>query len=150
MFHLVNQFGNAHKKVKSERKRDELIAMGYHEVEEDRGVEDVAPYNGPQQADEPQQAGDPLQVYTTEDDAQGSAAIGDDTEGGTEEGKQTADGLNTTGDDAQAVKDPEPATTIEPEPEDKEPKPAKSPKTTGGKSTKGATKSTKAKKIAEE
>lgn len=32
MFHLVNKYGNVHKKVKSERKRDELIALGYHEV----------------------------------------------------------------------------------------------------------------------
>lgn len=32
MFHLINQYGNVHKKVESERKRDELIALGYHEV----------------------------------------------------------------------------------------------------------------------
>lgn len=34
MFHLVNQYGNVHKKVESERKRDELIAAGYKLVEE--------------------------------------------------------------------------------------------------------------------
>lgn len=34
MFHLVNQYGNVHKKVESERKRDELIAAGYRLVEE--------------------------------------------------------------------------------------------------------------------
>ena len=34
MFHLVNKYGNVHKKVESERKRDELIALGYHVVEE--------------------------------------------------------------------------------------------------------------------
>lgn len=153
MFYMVSENGNAHRKVNSEHKRDELIALGYREVKEpveEPAVDGVAPYNGPQQADEPQQVDDPLQMHTTEDDAQGNAAIGDDTEGVTEEGKQTADGLNTTEDDTQAVKDPESATAPEPEPEDKEPKPAKSPKTTGGKSPKGATKSTKAKKNAAE
>ena len=34
MFHLVNKYGNVHKKVESERKRDELIAAGYRLVEE--------------------------------------------------------------------------------------------------------------------
>ena len=34
MFHMVSKYGNAHRKVKSERKRDELIALGYHEVKE--------------------------------------------------------------------------------------------------------------------
>ena len=34
MFHLVNKYGNVHKKVESERKRDELIAAGYKLVEE--------------------------------------------------------------------------------------------------------------------
>lgn len=34
MFHLVNKYGNAHKKVESERKRDELIASGYRLAEE--------------------------------------------------------------------------------------------------------------------
>ena len=140
MFHLVNKFGNVHKLVNSERKRDELIAAGYRLAEEpveEPAVDGVAPYNGPQQADEPQQVDDPLQMHTTEDDAQGNAAIGDDTKGVTE-------------DDTQAVKDPEPATALEPKPEDKEPKPAKSPKTTGGKTTKGATKSTKANKTEKE
>lgn len=33
MFHLVNKFGNVHKKVESERKRDELIAAGYRLTE---------------------------------------------------------------------------------------------------------------------
>ena len=32
MFHMVSEHGNAHRKVKSERKRDDLIALGYHEV----------------------------------------------------------------------------------------------------------------------
>ena len=59
-------------------------------------------------------------------------------------------GLNTTEDDTQAVKDPEPATALEPKPEAKKPKPAKSHKTTGGKTTKGATKSTKANKTEKE
>lgn len=153
MFHLVNKYGNVCKKVESERKRDELIDAGYRLAEEpveEPAVDGVAPYNGPQQADEPQQVDDPLQMHTTEDDAQGNVAIGDDTEGVTEEGKQTADDLNTTEDDTQAVKDPEPATALEPKPEDKEPKPVKSPKTTGGKTTKGATKSTKANKTEKE
>lgn len=66
MFHLVNKYGNVHKKVESERKRDELIDAGYRLAE------------------------------------------------------------------------------------DKEPKPVKSPKTTGGKTTKGATKSTKANKTEKE
>lgn len=34
MFYMVSEHGNAHRKVKSERKRDELIALGYHVVEE--------------------------------------------------------------------------------------------------------------------
>ena len=34
MFHLVNKYGNVHKKVESERKRDELIAAGYRLAEE--------------------------------------------------------------------------------------------------------------------
>lgn len=34
MFHMVSEHGNAHRKVKSEHKRDELIALGYHVVEE--------------------------------------------------------------------------------------------------------------------
>lgn len=34
MFYMVNKYGNAHKKVESERKRDELIALGCHEVKE--------------------------------------------------------------------------------------------------------------------
>ena len=54
MFRLVNKFGNVHKHVKDARKRDELIAAGYKLVEEpvegERGVEDVAPYDGPQDA----------------------------------------------------------------------------------------------------
>ena len=33
MFHLVNKYGNVHKKVESERKRDELIASGYRLAE---------------------------------------------------------------------------------------------------------------------
>lgn len=102
MFYMVSENGNAHRKVKSERKRDELIALGYHEVkvpaEEERGVEDVAPYDGPQQADEPQRVDDPLQMHTTEDDAQDAA---------TEEGAQAAaGGDNTTEDDAQAEANP--------------------------------------------
>ena len=47
MFHLVNKFGNVHKHVKDARKRDELIAAGYKLVKE---PEEVAPYNGPQDA----------------------------------------------------------------------------------------------------
>ncbi|MBQ3202786.1 MAG: hypothetical protein IJB36_03995 [Clostridia bacterium] len=130
MFYMVSKYGNAHKKVESERKRDELIAMGYHEVEEpveeERGVEvatatsavvndhpvdgqsrggpsrseTVAPYDGPQQADEPQQVDDPLQMHTTEDDTQATAAIDDDTEEGAQ---AAAGGDNTTEDDAQAA-----------------------------------------------
>ena len=34
MFHLVSEFGNAHKIVMTEKKRDELIVQGYREVEE--------------------------------------------------------------------------------------------------------------------
>ena len=34
MFHLVNQFGNVHKHVKSERKRDEMLKEGWKPVEE--------------------------------------------------------------------------------------------------------------------
>lgn len=34
MFHMVNEFGNAHKIVPTERKRDELIAQGWRVVEE--------------------------------------------------------------------------------------------------------------------
>ena len=34
MFHMVNELGNAHKIVPTERKRDELIAQGYREVED--------------------------------------------------------------------------------------------------------------------
>ncbi len=143
MFHLVNKYGNVHKKVESERKRDELIAAGYRLVEEpaeEPAVDGVAPYNGPQQADEPQQADDPLQIYTTEDDTQGNAANCDDTEG-----------ITTTEDSNQAVKEPEPATAPEPEPEAKAPKAAKSTKSTAGKSSKGAAKNTKTKKnVAEE
>ena len=33
MFYLVNKYGNVHKKVESERKRDELIASGYRLAE---------------------------------------------------------------------------------------------------------------------
>lgn len=101
MFHLVNKYGNVHKKVESERKRDELIAAGYRLAEEpveEPAVDGVAPYNGPQQADEPQQVDDPLQMHTTEDDTQGAA---------TEEGAQAAaGGDNTTEDDAQAEVNP--------------------------------------------
>ena len=102
MFHLANKYGNVHKKAESERKRDELIAAGYRlveePVEEERGVEDVAPYEGPQQTDEPQQVDDPLQMHTTEDDAQDAA---------TEEGAQAAaGGDNTTEDDTQAEVNP--------------------------------------------
>lgn len=46
MFHLVNKYGNVHKKVKSERKRDELIAMGYHEVEEPQQSDEEKPKSG--------------------------------------------------------------------------------------------------------
>ena len=102
MFHMVNEHGNVPKFAKDARKRDELIALGYHvveePVEEERGVEDVAPYNGPQQADEPQQVDDPLQMHTTEDDIQGAA---------TDEGAQAAaGGDNATEDDAQAEVNP--------------------------------------------
>lgn len=107
MFYMVSKYGNAHRKVKSERKRDELIAAGYRlveePVEEERGVEDVAPYDGPQQADEPQQVDDPLQMYTTEDDTQATAAIDDDIEEGAQ---AAAGGDNTTEDDAQAEVNP--------------------------------------------
>ncbi len=34
MFHLVNEFGNVHRNVASEKKRDELIALGYRVVED--------------------------------------------------------------------------------------------------------------------
>ena len=34
MFYMVSENGNAHRKVNSEHKRDELIALGYHVVEE--------------------------------------------------------------------------------------------------------------------
>lgn len=34
MFHMVNELGNAHKIVSTERKRDELIAQGYRVVED--------------------------------------------------------------------------------------------------------------------
>lgn len=43
MFHLVNKYGNVHKKVESERKRDELIAAGYRLVEEPVEVAAVVP-----------------------------------------------------------------------------------------------------------
>lgn len=106
MFYMVSEHGNAHRKVKSERKRDELIALGYHEVkapvEEERGVEDVAPYDGPQQTDEPQQVDDPLQMYTTEDDTQGAAIDEDDTQGAATE--EDVDGA-TTEDDTLATAD---------------------------------------------
>lgn len=32
MFYMVSENGNAHRKVNSEHKRDELIALGYREV----------------------------------------------------------------------------------------------------------------------
>lgn len=83
MFHLVNKFGNVHKHVKDARKRDELIAAGYRLAEEpvevasveEPVVDGVAPYEGPQQVD------DPLQMHTSEDDTQDAA---------TEEGAQDA------------------------------------------------------------
>ncbi len=34
MFHMVNDLGNAHKIVPTERKRDELIAQGWRVVED--------------------------------------------------------------------------------------------------------------------
>lgn len=54
MFHLVNQFGNVHKMVQSEAKKNEMLKDGWKVVEE------------PQQADEPQNATDPTISYTTE------------------------------------------------------------------------------------
>ena len=161
MFHLVNKYGNVHKNVESEHKRDELIAAGYRLVAENdaavaatphpspaatpspqgEGLNTVAPYDGPQQAEEPQQVEDPLQMHTTEGDTQGAATTEDGTEG-------------TTEDSAQAVKDPEPATAPEPEPEPepeaKAPKAAKTSKSTAGKSSKGVAKSNKTKKNAAE
>ncbi|MBR3778195.1 MAG: hypothetical protein IKL13_00515 [Clostridia bacterium] len=99
MFHMVNKLGNVHKFVKDARKRDELIALGYHvveePVEEERGVED------------------PLQMHTTEDDTQGAATDEDDTQATAaigddiEEGAQaTAEGDNATEDDAQVEVNP--------------------------------------------
>ena len=34
MFRLVNKFGNVHRTVPTEKKRDELIAQGYRVVED--------------------------------------------------------------------------------------------------------------------
>lgn len=34
MFHLINEFGNIHRYVQAEKKRDELIAQGYHVAED--------------------------------------------------------------------------------------------------------------------
>ena len=66
MFHLVNEFGNVHKLVKSEAKKNEMLKDGWTLIGE-RVVEDVAPYNGPQQADEPVSApDDPSIMHTTE------------------------------------------------------------------------------------
>lgn len=35
MFKMVNRYGNAHKVVKTERERDELLRIGYTEEKED-------------------------------------------------------------------------------------------------------------------
>lgn len=43
MFYMVSENGNAHRKVNSEHKRDELIALGYHVVEEPAEVAAVDP-----------------------------------------------------------------------------------------------------------
>ena len=42
MFHLKNAFGNVHKLTEDARKRDELLRMGYVEVEED--IKGATPY----------------------------------------------------------------------------------------------------------
>lgn len=34
MFHMVSEFGNAHRDVPTERRRDELIAQGWRVVED--------------------------------------------------------------------------------------------------------------------
>ena len=47
MFHLVNQYGNVHKKVESERKRDELIAAGYRLAEENDAAVAATPHPSP-------------------------------------------------------------------------------------------------------
>ena len=82
MFHLVNEFGNVHKIVQSEAKKNEMLKDGWKVVEEmtesplspdgdipplGKGGSDVTPYNGPQQADEPVSApDDPSIMHTTE------------------------------------------------------------------------------------
>ena len=85
MFHLVNEFGNVHKMVQSEAKKNEMLKDGWTLIGE-RVVEDVAPYNGPQQADEPVSApDDPSIMHTTEPEQPVAPAEPDgETEGTTE------------------------------------------------------------------
>ena len=61
MFHLVNKYGNVHKKVESKRKRDELIAAGYRLAEEpEQGTTE------PEQDAEPEQGTTEPEQGTTE------------------------------------------------------------------------------------
>ncbi len=143
MFHLVNQFGNVHKHVQSEAKKNAMLKDGWKLVEDNDAAIAATPHPSPAATPSPQ--GEGLNDDAPYEDPQqdpGAQEIDGLNDNAAEDDTATADndGDNAAEDDTAAV-----ATTVaEEQPKaQREPKAAKSPKSTTGKSTKGAAKKKK-------